>query len=139
MGDGNQQSDAVRLSGTGYATQDIKFWVVTTQFAFGTCMTDGVVCRAQGRCACKTNLTFTSESNAQLTSGGETIDDAFGAQWDTTVGRVDADALDPEGRVPKPGASTAEIKVCSPRGRGRGRGCGTKVRGCGRGRALCQG
>ena len=50
-------------------------------------------------------------ARAQLTSGGETIDDAFGAQWDTTVGRQDVDAPDPEGRVPKPGASTAEIKV----------------------------
>jgi len=48
---------------------------------------------------------------AQLESGGETIDDAFGAQWDTSIGRVDSDSPDPEGRIPPPGASTAEIKA----------------------------
>lgn len=47
----------------------------------------------------------------QVKSGGENIDTAFGAQWDTTVGRIDADSPDIEGWIPAPDASTAELKV----------------------------
>lgn len=49
-------------------------------------------------------------SNAKVQSGGEKIDEAFGTQWDTVVGRVDADTPDPAGRIPAPGASAAELK-----------------------------
>ena len=42
----------------------------------------------------------------QVKSGGENIDTAFGAQWDTTVGRIDADSPDIEGWIPAPDAST---------------------------------
>jgi L-ascorbate peroxidase len=45
-----------------------------------------------------------------IQSGGETIADQFGAAWDVTLGRRDAEAADPEGRLPQPGASTQEIK-----------------------------
>ena len=46
-----------------------------------------------------------------IQSGGETIADQFGAAWDVSLGRRDAEAADPEGRLPQPGASTQEIKV----------------------------
>ena len=51
----------------------------------------------------------------QIRSGADKIDfdEAFGAQWDTVVGRVDAGSPDPAGRVPAPGASTAELMVSS--------------------------
>ena len=46
-----------------------------------------------------------------IQSGGETIADQFGAAWDVSLGRRDAVAADPEGRLPQPGASTKEIRV----------------------------
>lgn len=45
-----------------------------------------------------------------LKSGGETIADQFGAAWDVTLGRKDADSADPEGRLLQSGASPQEIK-----------------------------
>lgn len=51
-------------------------------------------------------------SHAPIASGGETISDAFGAEWQVSLGRTDADGPDAEGRVLQPSASPQEIKVC---------------------------
>lgn len=51
-------------------------------------------------------------SRAPIASGGETISDAFGAEWQVSLGRTDADGPDAEGRVLQPSASPQEIKVC---------------------------
>ena len=48
---------------------------------------------------------------AAIPSGGQTIADQFGAAWDVSLGRKDADAADPEGRLLPPDASPAEVKV----------------------------
>ncbi len=50
-------------------------------------------------------------SRAPIASGGETISDAFGAEWQVSLGRTDADGPDAEGRVLQPSASPQEIKV----------------------------
>ena len=44
-------------------------------------------------------------------SSGDVISSAFGAAWPVKLGRQDADQPDPEGRLPKPDATVAEITV----------------------------
>jgi hypothetical protein len=50
-------------------------------------------------------------NRSSVKSGGQTIADQFGAAWDVSLGRQDAQGADPEGRVLEPGASPQQVKV----------------------------
>jgi L-ascorbate peroxidase len=62
------------------------------------------------RVATRLKWAYIKVSRAPVASGGETISDAFGAAWDVSLGRPDAESADPEGRVLQPSASPQEVK-----------------------------